>query len=526
MPPDSSADAGAGDLAVRLGLIDPLRVGASVAGALRWGPTLGSTVGGAALRHPTRPAVIDDAGSMSFGELELTSTRTARGLRGAGLAPQGHLGILCRNSRSFVDVLVAAGKVGAVPVLLNTGFAGPQLGDVMTREQVDVLVCDAEFADIVAESGFDGPVVYTSGDAGPTLDDVRSRPARLGFGRFRPLAPVMLTSGTTGTPKGARRGSGLDVGAATGLFKRIPYRVGDVFAIPAPLFHAWGLAQLSIAMSLGSTSVVAARFDPERVLNDVVEHRATALGVVPVMLQRLLEADTRKGVKGQLRIVASSGSALPVPVAEEWTKRYGETLYNLYGSTEVGQATIATPADLSTAPGTVGRPVDGTTIKILDAKRRPVADGETGEIFVGNGAQFDHYTGGGTKESVDGLMSSGDVGHIDDAGRLFVTGRADDMIVSGGENVFPAEVEDVILAMDGVVDAAVVGVDDPEFGQRLAALIVADPSTVTPDQVRQAVSSTLARYKVPRDVVFADEVPRTTTGKIRRVDVAAVIAAD
>ena len=530
MPPDSTADGGAdasvGELALRLGLVDPLRVGATVAGALRWGPTLASTVGGAALRHPTRSAVIDDDGSISFGELELTSTRTARGLRGAGLAPQGHLGILCRNGRAFVDVLVAAGKVGAVPVLLNTGFAGPQLGDVMAREQVDVLVCDPDFAGVVADSGFDGPVVFTSGDAGQTLADIRKRPGRLGFGRFRPLAPVMLTSGTTGTPKGARRGSALDVSAATGVFKRIPYRTGDVFAIPAPLFHAWGLAQLTVALSLGSTSVVASRFDPRRVLDDVVDHRATVLGVVPVMLQRLLEAEMRKGVKGQLRIVASSGSALPVPVAEEWTARYGETLYNLYGSTEVGQAAIATPADLRDAPGTVGRPVDGTTVAILDAKRRPVASGDTGEIFVGNGAQFDHYTGGGTKESVDGLMSSGDVGHLDQAGRLFVTGRADDMIVSGGENVFPAEVEDVILAMDGVVDAAVVGVDDDEFGQRLAALVVADTGTgtVDADRVRQAVTSTLARYKVPRDVVFADEVPRTTTGKIRRVDVAAVIA--
>ena len=254
MPPDSSADgsadSGVGDLALRLGLIDPLRVGASLAGALRWGPTLGSAVGGAALRHPTRPAVIDDEGSISFGELELTSTRTAGGLRGAGLAPQGQLGILCRNGRAFVDVLVAAGKVGAVPVLLNTGFAGPQLGDVMARERVDVLVCDPDFADLVAGSGFDGPVIYTSGDAGPTLEDARKRRSRLGFGRFRPLAPVMLTSGTTGTPKGARRGSALDVSAATGVLKRIPYRVGDVFAIPAPLFHAWGLSVTVLTTTL------------------------------------------------------------------------------------------------------------------------------------------------------------------------------------------------------------------------------------------------------------------------------------
>ncbi len=522
---DQPADAGTGRLAWRLGLFDPLRLGAGAVGALRWGPTLASAVGGAALRSPTRPAVVDDEGPLSFGELELGSTQTAQGLRAAGLPAGGHLGILCRNSRAFVDALVAASKAAAAPVLLNTGFAGPQLADVMAREHVDVLVCDAEFAPTVEASGFDGPVVFTAGDLGPTIEDLRQRPARLGFARYRPLAPVMLTSGTTGTPKGARRDTSVDLAATAGLFRRVPYRVGDVFVVPAPLFHAWGLAQLTIAVSLGSTTVVRSRFDPEATLDAIAAHRATAVGVVPVMLQRMLDVAPRRSIRDHVRIVASSGSALPVAVAERWMNSHGDNLYNLYGSTEVGQAAIATPADLRAAPGTVGRPIDGVTVQILDRDRSPVVDGDTGEIFVGSGSQFDHYTGGGGKERVGELMSSGDVGHLDSAGRLHVTGRADDMIVSGGENVFPTEVEDVVLAMPGVLDAAVVGVDDPDFGQRLAVLVVTEAGTVEADQVRDAVGTALARYKVPRDVVAAAEIPRTTTGKILRRDVAALIAA-
>jgi fatty-acyl-CoA synthase len=223
-----------------------------------------------------------------------------------------------------------------------------------------------------------------------------------------------------------------------------------------------------------------------------------------------------------LRIVASSGSALPGLVATEWMDRAGENLYNLYGSTEVGQATIATPADLRARPGTAGRVVPGTTVAILDEHDHRLPDGAEGRIYVDSGAQFSGYTGGGTKERVGTLMATGDVGHFDADGLLFVTGRSDDMIVSGGENVFPREVEDLLLAHPAVLDAAVVGVDDAEFGQRLAAHVVTAPgSGLTARAVRSLVGGSLARHKVPRDVVFVDELPRTTTGKLRRKDLGA-----
>lgn len=510
----------------RLGFLDPGRV-AAVAGAIgRWGPTIATLYRAAALRYPLRPAVVDHRGALNFVRLDSRSSALASGFRAIGLRPGQRLGLLCYNHRDFVEANLAAAKAGLVVVYLNTGFAAPQLSDVLEREGVDGLVADAALLSAVAEASFDGALIVADGT--PPKDQEQLRTMRLvrRLGRSRPAvlfprpsSPVLLTSGTTGLPKGANRANGTsDPRAAGGILQVIPYRSGDVFALPTPLFHAWGLSQLIVAASLGSTVILAPRFSPSATLRSVVEHRATVLGVVPVMLQRLLaEPELDLGCMTSLRIVASSGSALPASVSEAWMDRAGDNLYNLYGSTEVGQATIATPADLRAAPGTAGRVAPGSEVVILDDHGEPVPDRGEGRIFVANGAQFSGYTGGGTKETVDGRMASGDVGFFDADGRLFVTGRADDMIVSGGENVFPGEVEDSLLADSRIVDAAVVGVSDADFGQRLAAFVVSAPGEpLTADVVRSLVAERLARHKVPRDVTFVDELPRTATGKLLR----------
>ena len=287
--------------------------------------------------------------------------------------------------------------------------------------------------------------------------------------------------------------------------------------IPTPLFHAWGLAQLTIAAATASTAVLVRRFDVGDTLDAVEAERAQVLAVVPVMLQRILADDTNDRDLSSLRIVACSGSALPAAVATAWMDRFGDNLYNLYGSTEVGQATLATPEDLRAAPGTAGRVIPGTVVEVVDDRGGRLSAGEIGLIVVGSDGQFTEYTGGGTKDRIRGLMSSGDVGHFDDEGRLFVTGRADDMIVSGGENVFPLEVEEILLSHPDVVDVMVVGVADDEFGQRLAAVVVCGPAgSVDADGIRSFVAARLARHKVPRDVNFVDELPRNATGKLLR----------
>ena len=512
-------------LARRLGWLDPLRVGATTAALARWGPTLAAPYAAGAVRHRDRVAVSDHRTSLTFGALDRRSTELARGLRSLGLAPGGHLGMLCANHLDFVEVSVAATKAGARTVYLNTGFAPHQLGEVLEREGVDLLVVDEDLVEVAEGSGFAGVLVVADGAGGGgahrSVADVRALSSHRPLLPSRPLAPVLLTSGTTGTPKGARRsGRPASLSSVIGLLDRIPYATGDVTVLPTPLFHAWGLVQLSIAASTGSTAVLVRRFDPDLTLDAVEAHRGTVLAVVPVMMQRILACERVDAVDtSSLRIVASSGSALPASLALAWMDRLGDHLYNLYGSTEVGQATIATPEDLRAAPGTAGRVIPGSVVEIVDDDGAPVPAGAVGRIVVGNAGQFTEYTGGGTKENVRGLMASGDVGYLDADGRLFVTGRADDMIVSGGENVFPQEVEELLLAHPDVADVAVVGVPDEQFGQRLAARIVLAPGgTLDADEVRALVAGELARHKVPRDVTFVDDLPRTTTGKLRRRD--------
>lgn len=507
-------------LARRLGWLDPRQVAASTAALARWGPSLAALYTAAAVRHRTRAAVVDHRGTITFGELDRSSTALAHGFRALGLGSGNHLGVLCTNHRDFVDVSIATAKAGPTCVYLNTGFAAPQLGEVLRREGVGAIVADADLLAVVEASGFDGHVVVADGDPGShrSVDDVRALGSSRPMMPSRPVAPVLLTSGTTGTPKGARRaGRPAGLSSALGVLERIPYQAGDVSVIPTPLFHAWGLAQLTIAAATGSTAVLVRRFAVDATLDAVEAEQADVLAVVPVMLQRILAADTDGRDLSSLRIVASSGSALPAAVAAAWMDRFGDNLYNLYGSTEVGQATLATPEDLRAAPGTAGRVIPGTVVEVVDERGDPVPAGETGLIVVGSDGQFTEYTGGGTKDRIRGLMSSGDVGHFDAEGRLFVTGRADDMIVSGGENVFPLEVEEVLLSHDDVVDAMVRGVPDDEFGQRLAAVIVRRPGgSIDADGVRTLVATRLARHKVPRDVTFVDELPRNATGKLLR----------
>jgi fatty-acyl-CoA synthase len=508
-------------LARRLGWTDPRQIAATTAAMARWGPTAAGVYGASALRHPKRAAVIDDGGAVTFAELDRDSTALAKGLRELGLTPGRHLGVLCFNHRGFVEATIAAAKAGLPCVYLNTGSAARQLGEVLAREGVFAVVCDSELLPIVEASGFDGAVIVTAGDEGShhSLAGVRDLASARPLRPSLPVNPVLLTSGTTGTPKGARRsGRATGLSSAIGVLERIPYRVGDISVIPTPLFHAWGLAQLIIASTTASTAVLVRRFNPVATFDAVEEHRATVLAVVPIMLQRMLAIE---GLDDRdlttLRIVASSGSALPAQVALEWMDRFGDNIYNMYGSTEVGQATLATPADLRAAPGTAGRVLKGSTVRIVDLSGEPLPAREEGLIVVGNDAQFTEYTGGGTKDTVGGLMSSGDVGYFDDDGRLFVTGRADDMIVSGGENVFPQEIEELLLAVDDIADAAVFGVADDDFGQRLAAVVVLRPGCVADaDSIRALIAGDLARHKVPRDITFVDELPRNPTGKLIR----------
>jgi len=496
------------------------------------GPAGGFTA--MALRDPERVALLDELGSVTYGEVHRRSNALAHELRAAGVGEGDSVAIMCRNHRGFVDAVVAIAKLGADILLLNTAFAGPQLVDVLQREGPRVVVHDQEFTGLLAKADIETRVIGWVDDESALGDDVTSIEALLASYDDSDLEPtehhariVILTSGTTGKPKGAPR-SEAGVGAAVALLSRLPMRYGWRTHIAAPLFHTWGFAHLALSMLLGSTVVLRRRFDPETSLRAVTDERCDSLVVIPVMLQRILNLPQEtldRYPLPTLKVTAASGSSLPGDLALDWMDNFGDNLYNIYGSTEVAYASIATPRDLREAPTSAGKPPWATVVKILDPDGREVPTGESGRIFVGNGMLFEGYTGGPeaeveSKEVVDGLMSSGDVGRFDEHGRLYVEGRDDEMIVSGGENVFPQEVEDCLSRHDAVIEVAAIGVEDPRFGKRLKAFVVVGPDGPSEDDLKEWVKANLARYKVPREIVFLDELPRNATGKILKRELA------
>ncbi|MFH5208725.1 acyl-CoA synthetase [Antrihabitans spumae] len=514
----------------RRGMFNPLRPDEalkSTRDALKFGPTAGVVMHGVR-RHAAAPAIVDERGSVSFGQLDKQSNALGRGLQAAGVKEGDVVAVLARDHRGLVLTMLAAGKIGARLVLMNTGFAKPQFADVTKRENVKAVLHDSEFIDLLSAIPTEIPRVLTWVDEqhelpadSKTIEDLTVGRSTDGIAApAKPGGMVILTSGTTGTPKGAPRDKVSPLQSAQFL-DRVPLPQNETMFMAAPIFHGTGLSQFLLGLSLGNRIVFQRRFNPEATVRGIAESKATALVVVPTMLQRIIDLDPAILAKydtSSLKVIFAAGSSLSPDLCKRTSEIFGDVLYNLYGSTEVAVATVATPQDLRTAPGTVGKPPVGCRVQLYDADRNKVSTPHTiGTIFVSSGLSFAGYTDGRNKEIVDGMLSSGDVGHFDENGLWFVDGRDDDMIVSGGENVFPLEVENLLADRADVHDAAVVGVDDREFGKRLRAFIVPSPDAKRDEkEIKEYVKNNLARYKVPREVVFLDELPRNATGKLLR----------
>jgi len=506
------------------GLLRPMRPDTFVRAILavaRDGLSPAAAYGIAAARYPRELALIDDRGALAFAQASRRIATLASALEAGGV-DQGHrVGLMCRNHRDFVLNAAALSSLGADIVLLSVEATAGEIHAVVESQRVDLIVHDDEFATRFAEHAGLRRLVPQREDwdgATGSLDDVmengerRLRLARLPGSHF-----TLLSSGTTGTPRGTARPVPLSIEPMTALVNRVPLRVRDVTLIASPLFHAWGFGNLGLAMVFSSTVVLQTRFDPEATLAAVADHRVRVLVAVPVMLQRLVELPDRVHRRydtSSLEVVATSGSALPGNLATRFMDRFGDILYNVYGSTEAAWASIATPTDLRAEPQTAGRPPHASAVTILDEAGDPCPAGRTGRIVVENALTSGSHGAQAPSDLPRGAVATGDLGHFDKSGLLFVDGREDDMIVSGGENVYPQEVEDVLSVHPSILEATVTGVPDDRFGQRLRALVVLRHGhTATVADVKAFVRARLARYKVPRDVDFVDELPRTPTGK-------------
>ena len=514
---------------LRSGLVRPIRpdrlIGMTASFA-KWGSSPAAAYAAGAARDPGRIAVVDERDTCTYQDIDRRSTAAAHELRRLGVAPGDRVALLARNSAQFVIAQVAISKVGADLLYLNTGFAGPQLGDVLGSEGAAAIVADEEFADMVAESASDLPHLLAWVDDGSEPRDSIAGAAAAHSSTGLPSPGheskhIILTSGTTGRPKGAARSAPSALAGMlqfVSVMEAIPYRARSTTVLAAPAFHAWGLANLTIGMLLQATLVMRRRFDPAQTLELIADHRADTLAAVPVMLQRILDVpkdERRKYDTSSLRLAALSGSAIPPTVATRFMDEFGDVIYSLYGSTEVSYVSVAGPRDLREAPSSAGKVLRGVTVRLVDDNENDVPPGKPGRIFAGSSLEFEGYTSGEDKRRLGNLTSIGDMGRFGDDGRLYVEGRDDDMIVSGGENVFPGEVEDCLHKHPQVADVAVVGVPDEKFGQALVAhVVLKDGGGAQPDELRQHVKKQLANYKVPREIVLHDSLPRNETGKV------------
>jgi fatty-acyl-CoA synthase len=521
---------------VRAGVIAPLRPDkyVRIVGAMqRENMAITSGFAAAAQRCPDRAGLVDELGILTWRQIDRRADALAAALQALPAGQPDVIGLMARNHRGFVDALIAANRIGADVLLLNTSFAGPALSEVLEREGAGknvAVIYDEEFTDTVDRALADRPettriVAWTDDPQDqqhPTVEGLIAdhggeEPQRA----TEKSRTILLTSGTTGTPKGATH-SGGDPSVLKSILDRTPWRAEQPVVIVAPMFHAWGFSQLAFAASMACTIITRRKFDPEATLELVDKHRATGLCVVPVMFDRIMDLPEEvldKYSGRSLRFASASGSRMRPDVVIKFMDRFGDVIYNNYNATEAGMIATATPRDLRAAPETAGTPAEGTEIRILDADFNELATGEVGSIYVRNSTQFDGYTSGSTKDFHDGFMSSGDVGYVDVVGRLFVVGRDDEMIVSGGENVYPIEVEKTLAAHPDVAEATVLGVDDEKYGQRLEAFVVLnDGAAATPESLKQHVRDNLANYKVPREITVLDELPRSITGKISRKD--------
>jgi fatty-acyl-CoA synthase len=490
----------------------------------KYGPTQCAGYKINAKADPDRLAIIDERGSLTHLEVHQRTNQLAHALASRGVTEGSRVAILCRNHRWFIEAFVATLKLGADGLLLNTAFAGPQLQQVIEDQNADAVIMDEEYFEMLSGALGDRPAFLgwaDDPDSAPleTLDQLRQgqsteEPAKPG----RTGRTIILTSGTTGKPKGAARAEPRGLKDLLAVVSTIPYRRADRMLVSAPLFHAWGFSNFSASVMFNGTTVLRRRFDPLDALKTIEREQVDMQIVVPVMLQRMLdipEGERRKINVSSLRAVCASGSALQGELASKYMDEFGDVLYNLYGSTEVAWATVAAPEDMRAAPGTAGKAPTGTKLRILDEEGNDVPTGETGQIFVQHDMIFEGYTGGEQKNSLGAYGGTGDVGHVDENDRLFIDGRIDEMIVSGGENVYPIEVEDTIAIHEGVYETAVVGVEDADFGERTIAYVVPNEGAeLSEAEIKAHVKEHLANFKVPREVYFLDELPRNATGKI------------
>ncbi|WJV47120.1 AMP-binding protein [Streptomyces flavofungini] len=499
--------------------------------------------GAVAAAHPGRIALVEpDGTTLSYGELDARAGRLAHALAGLGLRPGDCVAAMLPNSRAFFELRLATGRSGLYFTPFSHHFTTAEVTHVVTDSEARVVVVDASLVEVA------GPALDAAGIPAERRLVWGTRPPPPGWTDYEALLTtlptttplphpraggVMLyTSGTTGRPKAVRRAlSDAPPGPSPyelDFMARVGVRAGAYTQLcAAPLYHAAPGLFANMAMQLGHTVVIAERPRTEEWLELIDRHRVDVLFAVPTVLHRALRLPAE--VRGRydvssLSAVVHGAAPCPPEVKRRAIDWLGPVLYEFYAATE-GGVSAADSADWLARPGTVGLPLASTEVRILDGDGRPVAAGETGGVYFRPAVPFAyHKDAQKTERSMrDGYFTAGDEGYVDEDGWLYLRDRRTDLIISGGVNVYPAEVEAVLIAHPDVADVAVVGLPDPEWGQRVAAVVQPEPGIRGDDAFADRLAAhcrgALAGFKVPRVIEFRERVPRSEAGKVLRREI-------
>ncbi len=458
--------------------------------------------------HPDRLALIGADAQYTFAELDRWAGAVADRLRGI-VAPGARIALLAPNYPAFAAVVHAAPRVPVTLVPLNTRLTAAELAFQAQDSAPAALIASRDLWSVARAAAGALPVLALEEVAAPPAGDPSPAPL------IDLAAPhtILYTSGTTGRPKGAILTAGNHWWNAMGSMLNLGLRDDDCWLATLPLFHAGGLSILLRGAIYGIPVVIHERFDPAQARRDLIRHRITIVSLVAVMLQRLLAVDPAP-FPASLRCVLLGGGPAPLPLLEQCAAR-GVPVAQTYGMSEAAsQAATLTPADALRKLGSAGKPLLPVELRVVMADGRDAPPGEVGEIWLRGPTISPGYLGQPPR-SPDAWFATGDLGYLDAEGYLYVVDRRSDLIIAGGENIYPAEVEAVLLSHPAVIEAGVVGLPDPEWGQRPVAAVVTRAS-VTADELIAYCRERLAGYKVPRVIIELEALPRTAAGKLRR----------
>jgi fatty-acyl-CoA synthase len=462
--------------------------------------------------HGNKIAFVDEREQISYSELYQQSQQLARSLQADyNFKPKQKVALLCRNNISFIRSIFAVSRLGTDIYLLNPEMTIEQIEALNSRHKFDFFVYDDEVSDSIKELNLETVSLITYSNTTVSVEslakNVSANQAKID--KTYSTNVVVLTGGTTGTPKIAKRKASIFnfLNPFFALLTQLNLDTYNSVYIATPVYHGFGISAVFIGLILGEKMFMLNRFDAKKGCELIQNNKIEVVTLVPLMLQRMLQKDAN--ALSSLDCIISGGAALNPSLVEETFEKLGDKLFNLYGTSEAGFSVMATPQDLRNSTNTIGRAIAGVRLKVLDSDNEHAEVGKVGRLCISSSWAV--------KDAKSKVIETGDLGYKDEFGYIFLCGRNDEMIVSGGENVYPIELENILIKHSEVNQVAVIGIGDIDFGQRLKAFVVlSDESGLDEKQLLNWLSTRVARFQMPKNIEFLEDLPITSVGKINK----------